>query len=159
MRKRRCFSEVLGLPSLRFTVYFILSVNEFAASRERCNVKSRICTISTLALERKARERVSFLFTSLVISWEWINTFKVRRVCLVLCPCPLILCRARDQVSVGCGASKYSRKWHRRGTVPPRDLEKTPALKCIIKTSNIACTLTRIYCIKTFINYALRSFK
>lgn len=77
-RKRRRFGEVLRLPSLRFTVYFILSVNEFAASRERCNVKSRICTISTLTLKRKTREHVSFLFTSLVISWEWINTFKVR---------------------------------------------------------------------------------
>lgn len=64
VRKRRRFGEVLRLPSLRFTVYFILSVNEFAASRERCNVKSRICTISTLTLKRKTREHVSFLFTA-----------------------------------------------------------------------------------------------
>lgn len=68
VRKRRRFGEALRVPSLRFTVYFILSVNEFAASRERCNVKNRICTIRTLTLKRKTRGHVSFPFTSLVIS-------------------------------------------------------------------------------------------
>lgn len=53
VRKRRRFGEVLRLPSLLFTVYFILSVIEFAASRERCNVKSRICPISPLTLKKK----------------------------------------------------------------------------------------------------------